>query len=452
MTFPLPILARVAALGVALTIAGTALAHPGSQQGEPPPPPPPGDEPPPPPPPPPPPDQPEQPAGAPPAEYKSDQTQAWGETPGQGGTGAQPQPAQPAQPDPEREALKKKCEEAKKKGQPPSEECKALELDIVFQGGIQTQKGPDMTKPQATATETAPVLEEGIDVDTAALVTDDGKLDVWEVARREPVLFASQRKNYLSAGVYVGYPLLFGRGSTVGDIYQPVIHVGAEVGYQLLRLFQVALVFDFDYMRGLSGYGDELRPTSYYPETTYPAGTERPAREIGATLDDYFGFGIRPAFRLTLQFLDDKLLTFLGAGLGWHYFKASGRWRTKLPANDPANETAIDSESAQWSGTDYAIYKFEESDSGMYSAFELGLMYRWMDARLGTGVVMQYTVPIHGNIEPDVDVQQDYGVTDELGNKLEGYSANENDYGDSFIRHLSSLSWLSFNLFVDFRF
>lgn len=452
MTISLPKLARVAAFGAVLTIAGTVLANPAPQQDEPPPPPPPGEVPPPPPPPPPPPDQSGEPSGAPPAEYKSDQTQAWGETPGQGAQPQPAQPAQPAQPDPEKEALKKKCDELKKKGEPLSEECKALELDIVFQGGIQTKQGPDMTKPQAKDTESAPMLEEGLEVDTAVLVTDDGKVDVWEIARREPVLFDSQRRNYLSAGVYVGYPLMFGRGSTVEKAYQPVIHVGAEVAYQALRLFQVALVFDFDYMKGLSAHDDELRPTSFYPDSTYPAGTERPAREVGAILDDYIGFGLRPAFRLTLQFLDDQLLTFLGAGVGWHYFQASGRWRTKLPATDPANETAILSDSAEWAGNDYAIYKFEESDNGMYSVFELALMYRWMDARLGTGVVMQYTVPIHGSIEPDVTVQQDYGVTDELGNKLDGYSANENDYGDSFIRHLSSLSFLTFNLYVDFRF
>ncbi|MBW2276561.1 MAG: hypothetical protein JRF63_03650 [Deltaproteobacteria bacterium] len=449
MTFPLPMLARVAAFGVALTIAGTSLAYPGPQQGEPPPPP--GDEPPPPPPPPPP-DQPEQPAGAPPAEYKSSDTQTWGATGDQGATAAPAQPAQPTQPvqpDPEKEALKKKCEDAKKKGQPPSEECKSLELDIVFQGGIQTKKGPDMTKPQATDTESAPVLEEGLDVDTAALMTDDGKLDVWEVARREPVLFASQRRNFLSAGVYVGYPLMFGRGSTVESAYQPVIHVGAEIAYQALRLFQIALVFDFDYMKGLSAYDDELRPLT--PDF-YADGFDRPTREIGAILDDYLGFGLRPSFRLTLQFLDDRLQTFLGAGFGWHYFKTSGRWRTKLPVDDPANQTSVDSDAAQWQGTDFATYKFDESDSGLYSVFELALIYRWLDARLGTGVVMQYTVPIHGNVEPNVTVQQDYGMTDELDNPVEGYSANENDYGDSFVRHLSSLSFLTFNLFVDFRF
>jgi hypothetical protein len=450
MKISLPKLASVAAFGAVLTIAGTLLANPAPQGDEPPPPP--EEVPPPPPPPPPPPDQQGEPTGAPPAEYKSSATQAWGETPDQG---AQPQPAatgQPAQPDPEKAALKKKCDELKSKGQPLPEECKALELDIVFQGGLPVQKGPVKGMPQAKDTESAPVLEEGLEVDTAALVTEDGKVDVWEIARREPTLFASQRRNYLSAGVYVGYPLMFGRGETIGKAYQPVIHVGAEVAYQALRLFQVALVFDFDYMRGLSAYDEELRPSSTYPDTTYLGGAERPAREVGAILDDYYGFGLRPSFRLTLQFLDDHLLTFLGAGLGWHHFKASGRWRTKLPVEDPANETAVDTDSAQWSGTDYAIYEFEEYDNGLYSVFELALMYRWLDARLGTGVVMQYTVPIHGGIEPDVTVQQDYGVTDDLGNPLEGYQANENDYGDSFIRHLSSLSFLTFNLFVDFRF
>jgi hypothetical protein len=369
-------------------------------------------------------------APAQPARYESDTAAAWGQAPAPK-PGAAPAAKTPS--GPEAEALRKRCAEEKSKGLPLSPECQASELDIVFQGAVR-RTGPGVRAvPQAQDEESSRLHAEKT-VTEEALITDrDGKLDVWAVARREPPLLPGEPSGYFAAGLNLGYSWLFGRGAEVDHAYNPVIHLGLEGSYQLFRLLQLALVADFDYLAGGAAAGEELMPPV--------SGDGYYRKEVGAILDHYVGLGLRPTLRFNVHF---SLLEWaVGAGLGWHWFHTSGRWRTKVAANDPANTGVsmpppIDSQ-PQWSGGgDETVYSFEESDHGLYGVFETTLLARLLDRRLGAGLFLQVTLPIHGGIVPDVTVESGEG--------------QENDYSETFVRHLGSLSLLTLGLAADYRF
>ncbi len=403
---------------------------------------------------------PEPPPGAPSAEYESEAARAWGESPAepkepQEQEQTQEQPAvteaEPRQPSAqELEALKKKCAERREEGMPLTDECRAAELQVVFQGGMGDEDVQRKAVPQARDAESARMHRKKITHRGAAPVGEDGTLDVWEVARREPPLFPGEPQGFFAAGLSAGYSWLFGRGAEVGHAYTPVIHLGAEGAYQLLRMFQLALVFDFDYLQGAAAAGHELKPEEWVDPSS---GSTIYRRDVGAILDSYVGLGLRPTFRFNVHFSDFEWLA--GVGLGWHYFSTSGRWRTKVGADDPLNSsessTAPTDAQIQWNeGNDEAIYSFEESDGGLYGVFETRLAWRLLEGRLGAGFFLQYTLPIHGGIVPDVEVEQPFCETDP------GCSvsppANDNDYADTFIRHLGSMSLLSLGLAADYRF
>jgi hypothetical protein len=125
------------------------------------------------------------PQGAPPpTEYKSDATKAWGEAevpdagvpeappatpvaPPAPASGATTPPAAPAaQPkvDAERAALQQKCDAALKEGE-SLPECKALELDIVFQGGMGSKQAPAAALPQERDAESSKLVEKNLAIE-----------------------------------------------------------------------------------------------------------------------------------------------------------------------------------------------------------------------------------------------------------------------------------------------
>ncbi len=374
----------------------------------------------------------QEPQPAAPSPYTSDTAAAWGQAEAPKPVPATPNAA-PPQAGPEDEALKKKCAEEKAKGLPLSAECQASELDIVFQGAVRRRGSGMAAVPQAHDEESSRLHTEKAVSQDEVLVTDDGKIDVWAVARREPPLLPDERVGFFGAGLNVGYSWLFGRGVEVDSAYSPVIHLGLEGSYQLFRLLALAVVADFDYLKGGASAGNELMPPV--------SGDDYYRKEVGAMLDNYVALGLRPTLRFNVHFSMFEWAA--GVGLGWHWFRTSGRWRTKIAENDPANTgiTApppVDMQ-PQWSGgADETIYSFEESDHGLYGVFETSLMIRLLEGRIGAGLLLQYTLPIHGSIVPDVTV--------------ESGSGQENDYGDTFVRHLGSLSLLTLGLAADYRF
>ncbi len=387
--------------------------------------------------------------GEPPSTYDSDKTSAWSKT-------GDPPPTKEDDETKKKELeeLKKRCGELKKAGEELPDECKAADLEVVFDGAVKRKTGPVKALPQAKDTESDSLVNKSITYDKQAQLASERKMDIWSVARREPVLLPETKSKYVTAGVHVGYSWLKGRGSTVERAYNPVIHAAAEVGYQLFPMFQLALVADFEVLKGGSAADKELTPTAYYPDQNQQAPNVTPDREprdVGAILDNYFGFGIRPTFRVNAELWNIQIMA--GVGLGYHFFHTSGRWRTKLPVNDRANLYPIDQQ-ARFNGDDTAVYSFEESDSGIYTVFETTLMYRLMEGKLGVGILFKYTVPIHGVVEPDVKVEENYGVHNNPAYDMswDGYQAQENDYGDTFIRHLSSLSFITLGLAADLRF
>jgi hypothetical protein len=375
--------------------------------------------------------------------YKSKDMGAWGQQPA-----AAAKPAETEEEKAKREALEKKCAELKKKGEPLPDECKAAELDIVFQGAMRKGGPPVKAVPQAKDSESAS-LGQDVKITQEVVVDDEGKVDVWEVARREPPLFPDEEEGFFFAGLHVGYSKLFGRGSDVAKAFQPVIHIAAEGAYQLFPLFQLALVADFEYMKGRSVVSEELKP---YRWVDIQTGSERWRRDVGATLDDYFGFGLRPTFRFNIHFL--SMFEYMaGVGIGYHYFQTSGQWRTKIKSEDANyNNPALPPEDQiMWSGgNDEAIYEFEAKDHGLYSVFETAIKVRWLDGVLGTGLLLKYSVPMHGDFVPDVKVKE--GFCETTCSPVVDPPAQENDYGDTFIRHLSAMSLLTFGLIADFQF
>jgi hypothetical protein len=401
-----------------------------------------------------PPPAPQTPAPSPtPTVYESEATQAWGETEGADAGVAPTPPAvktAPAPADPEREALKKKCDAAGKEGK-NLPECKALELDIVFQGGMGTKKAAAPALPQAADTESRQLVEKKLAIEAAEqegkALTKGGKMDLWAVARRETPLYEEAPSGFFAAGVRVGYPFLVARGSGLKQGYKPIIHTSIEGAYQPLRFLQVALVADFQALHGGSTEGEE-----YLPEAVeYEAGVSRPLRDIGSLLDDYFGVGVRPTVRLNGEWR--SFAASVGLGFGWHFFKTSGTWRAKLDAYDRANTSEIYG-GAAWNGTDYAVYSFEESDNGAYTVFEFDLMYRLLDGHLGAGLMLEYSILLHGKTTPDVTIDTPYGLEDPLNNLSgwEGYTAAENDYEETLVRHLGAMNFLTIGAVADYRF
>jgi hypothetical protein len=106
----------------------------------------------------------------------------------------------------------------------------------------------------------------------------------------------------------------------------------------------------------------------------------------------------------------------------------------------------------QWSnGDDEALYEFDAKDHGLYTVFETAIMVRWLDNVVGTGLLIKYSVPMHGDFVPDVTVKEGYCDQASCTQNVDP-PAQENDYGDTFIRHLSAMSLLTFGLIADFRF
>ena len=393
------------------------------------------------------------PPSATPTEYKSEATKAWGDT-AEADAGVEPTPPAvpiaPAPADPQQEALKKKCEAAgtEAKNLP---ECKALELDIVFQGGLGTKQTAAPALPQASDTESKQLVEKKLaieEMEKESKIVSGGKMDLWAVARREPPLLEEAPSRFFAVGVRVGYPFLVARGSGLAQGYNPIIHTSVEGAYQLLRFLQIAVVVDFQALRGRSAEEEEYLPER---DVVYEDGKSRPLRDIGALLDDYFGVGVRPTVRLNGEWRSFEAS--FGLGFGWHFFQTSGRWRAKLDPNDRANTDEMYG-GAAWKGTDYAIYSFKETDNGAYTAIELALMYRLLDGHLGAGLMLEYSILLHGRTTPDVKVESPYGLEEPLNNLAgwEGYTALANDYEETLVRHLGAMNFLTIGAVADYRF
>jgi hypothetical protein len=394
-----------------------------------------------------------------PAVYQNDATKAWGEAPvpaPDAGTTEAPQtpptaaqnPAaqKPTPADAERAALKLKCDAALKEGK-SLPECKALELDIVFQGGMGAKPVAAPALPQESDTESKKLVEKKLAIEQKAELVSDGHMDLWAVARREPPLLEESPTRFLAVGLRVGYPFMVARGSGLKQGYKPIIHTSIEASYQLFQFLQIALVADIQALHGASTEEKEYLPK----DVQYEDGTTRPLRDIGSLLDDYLGVGVRPTVRLGAEWRSFQAS--LGLGFGWHFLHASGRWRAKLDATDRANTDSLYGDAA-WNGNDYAVYSFKENDNGAYSVFELALMYRVLDDHLGAGVMLEYSILLHGQTNPAITIEKQYGLNDPLNNVAgwAGYTAEKNDYEETLVRHLGSMNFLTLGAVADYRF
>jgi hypothetical protein len=358
-------------------------------------------------------------------------------------------------PDPGRDALKKRCADAAKKGETPPEECKTLELEVVFNGGVGPIPGTGEARTVMQARDDEAKLaqqQKAIQRETAeaepmasAQGSGDALLDLWAQARREPALFDEESPGRFSIGARVGYPFIVANSTALKRGYAPVIHVSAELAFQPFSFLQVALVGDFERLRGDSIATKEHSTSGDAP--LYDDGSTRDLRDIGLLLDDQTDIGVRPTVRFVGEWR--SIQASLGLGLGWHYLRASGYWRAKVGDIDREGSSSQSTvEAAAWSGDDTAVYSFSLADNGAYAALELAIMYRAFDGRLGMGIMAQYSIPMHGSAVPDVVVEEQYG----LDGELDGYHAEADDYEETPVRQLGALSFLSLGLAADYRF
>jgi hypothetical protein len=353
----------------------------------------------------------------------------------------------PAPADAERAALQQKCDAAVKEGK-SLPECKALELDIVFQGGMGSKQVAAPALPQERDVESSKLVEKKLAIEEQQeLQVAEKEMDLWAVARRERPLMEDAAAGFLAVGLRVGYPFLVARGSGLKQGYQPIIHASIEGAYQVFRFIQIALVADFQTMHGDSSVGTEYLPL----DVQYEDGETRPLRDIGSLLDNFYGVGVRPTLRLGGEWRSFQ--GSVGLGFGWHFMHAEGRWRAKLDASDRANADSLYGD-ANWNGDDYAVYSFKENDSGAYTAFELTLGYRFLDGRIGAGLMFEYTVLLHGRTDPDVTVDSPYGLEDPLSNPggWLGYTAETDDYEETIVRHLGAMNFITLGAVADYRF
>ena len=371
-----------------------------------------------------------------------------------------PDPAQPVDPSvakaeaekkekerKEKEELKKRCAKLEKKGEPLPSECKTLDLEVVFQGAVGGRQKSHKPVAQAKDSESESIKrkEEENKIHAERIELEE-KRTLWDVARAEPKLFPEKEKGYFAVAGAISYPSIKERGASLESAYAPVIDVSAEIRYQVLRMMHVALVADFQALKGQSVATTEIIARDEY---TDDSNFIRENRDIGAFMNSFIGIGVRPTVRLDFEWRRFQLIT--GVGMGWHLMHTSGKWRAKLAAEDRAND---DFYQANWNGDDEAMYEFDLTDSGLYAVFEAAILYRLMEERLGVGILIKYNTLLHGALEPDVTVTQDYGIESSTvyPESWEGYTARENDYGDTFIRHLGAMSLLSVGLMADWRF
>ncbi len=294
--------------------------------------------------------------------------------------------------------------------------------------------------------------------------------DRWDIAIEKPPLFETQTGEFAGIGLSVeintGYSFILSRSSNINRAYTPLYHLGIAVAYQLFPFFQLALVGDFEHLRG------ETIATEEFVQREYNSFKDEytPQTEIVSTFNNYWMIGVRPTFRFNVLIKFVELL--LGVGPGFLYSSTSGMWNKHADVSIP-DPTATN---RQLTFTQDAGYTFTQTSYGFYTVFEGAVVFRVLEQRLGIGALVLFTVPSmaskgqkpktkvawdsQGEFEEDSQSDPDDEFIDDTTDRpIEDANSNprlfltdKNDFQNTVIRNLGSIYLLTVGLKIDFRF
>ncbi len=260
----------------------------------------------------------------------------------------------------------------------------------------------------------------------------------WKAAREQPALMEKDEDlRGLGLGVNVGYSLNVSRNRHLKDLYSPVIHIGVQAYYQVHPLIQIALVGDMDFLKG-----------DYYADFGFDYVNDPDLQIISQTNEydfkKYTTIGVRPTVRLTIPI--SLVEAFIGVGMGFNHVSTSGIWLKRRSGLQYYQDQGVVpdevSESVQ--------YYFTLSAFTFYAAFDLGVMARILDNRLGFGLLMQYKMPSMWRSGTDAKAKPNEYAMETQDPPFT--TPSERDTIHSPIRHLDSLNLLTFGLLLDWRF
>ncbi|MCP4677388.1 MAG: hypothetical protein GY854_18115 [Deltaproteobacteria bacterium] len=274
------------------------------------------------------------------------------------------------------------------------------------------------------------------------LAENNNSEELWPEAREKPPLLEDEMAELIGLGIGIngGYSFLFARGADMDKALTPLYHLGLELNYQLFPLFQIALVGDFEHMRGNAFKSEEY---------VHGVGDVVPYTTLYSSLDMYWMLGIRPTFRLDIHIKFFELM--LGVGGGAQYTSTSGRWMRTATAMVDDNDPEA-TEQKQIEVTQTAYYKFKHSNWGLYLVFECAAVFRFLEQRLGVGLLALYTLPFIGmnGTKPEVEVIGDTGHMP--GSEHAIFWSYPDDFRNTYVRHLNAISLLTIGLTVDVKF
>ncbi len=263
---------------------------------------------------------------------------------------------------------------------------------------------------------------------------------MWAEASQEPPLLNPVGDFIgLGVGLNAGYSFIITKASDLDRAYTPLYHLGLELSYQLFPFFQIALVGDFEHLRG------EHFDSKEFVKTKCGA---LPNSTITSALGMYWKLGLRPTARLNLEIEHFEIA--LGVGVGIQYSSTTGAW-TRI-ATDYIDDPATIEINDYIEAVQTAFYRFEQYFWGIYSVFELAALYRFSENRFGVGAVAMYSLPMIGvnGSRPKVEVVADTGH--EPGAEYTLFWSYPDDYRNTFVRQLNSLRLLSVGLTADVHF
>ena len=265
-------------------------------------------------------------------------------------------------------------------------------------------------------------------------VAKDGqaKRDLWEESRQEPPLFGDDDRGFLGTRVSLGFSFLLQHASYIKNAFTPLYHLSIDVHYQVLPLFQIAIVGDLAQLRGESATSRELFGDVCEVDDC--------TTKIQSDFDTFWMLGVRPTIRLNLVF--DVFETFFGFGMGFMHTSTLGKWSKSARVVDDsgAKEQRV-------------RYRFEQSQGIFYSAFELAGMFRMFERRMGLGLLLQYTLPVctAAGATPRVEIISNSSL-DAEGEEAPLFEPDREDYRGTLVSQLGSFGLLTVGLTVNYVF
>ncbi|MDJ0763185.1 MAG: DUF2380 domain-containing protein [Myxococcota bacterium] len=265
----------------------------------------------------------------------------------------------------------------------------------------------------------------------------------WDIEATKPSRFEDQSYGNWGSAVHVGYPLILERAKNLTTAFTPLFHIGVEVTYKPFRLFKVALAVDYDQF-----LGNDFQSSEFAIDDDQVFLSTR----IDASVKQARILGVRPTFRLDVEVNQWEIAA--GVGIGMQHYSSSGSWvKNAQDAIEGDSTNPLDPEMIDLKQK--AFYSYSQSNWGFYAVFDSRIVYRFLNNRFGAGLVVAMSVPVMNvnSTSTSADVtDNDYVEGEDILEDDPLFDPDTGDYRNTVIRHLNSMSLLSFGLTVDARF